>query len=72
MMATDKYSNMIFAMDSKFGRLFAEFQQLTAELDIVSSPFTTDFQIEPDTVQLELIDLQRDSTFKMRNSNLKV
>ena len=34
------------------------------EFDILSSPFTADFEKVPDVVQLELIDLQCDSTLK--------
>ena len=64
MMSTEKYTNMIFALDNEFGRRFADFQKLGAEFDIVSSPFTTDFEKAPDAIQLELIDLQCDSTLK--------
>ena len=64
MMSTEKYTNMIFALDNEFGRRFADFQKLGAEFDIVSSTFTTDFEKAPDAIQLELIDLQCDSTLK--------
>uniref|UniRef100_H2YX15 DUF4371 domain-containing protein n=1 Tax=Ciona savignyi TaxID=51511 RepID=H2YX15_CIOSA len=63
-MSTEKYTNMIFALDNEFGRRFADFQKLAAEFDILSSPFITDVEKAPDAVQLELIDLQCDSTLK--------
>ena len=64
MMTTEKYTNMIFALDNEFGRRFADFQKLAAKFDILSSPFTTDFEKAPDAVQLKLIDLQCDSTLR--------
>ena len=64
MMSTEKYTNMISALDNEFGRRFADFQKLAAEFDILSSPFTTDFEEAPDAVQLELIDLQCDYILK--------
>ena len=64
MMSTEKYTNMISALDNEFARRFADFQKLAAEFDILSSPFTTDFEKVPDALQLELIDLQCDSTLK--------
>ena len=64
MMLIEKYTNMISALDNEFGRRFSDFQKLAAEFDILSSPFTTDFEKAPDAVQLELIDLQCDSTLK--------
>ena len=64
MMLTEKYTNMISALDNEFGRRLADFQKLAAEFDILSSPFTTDFEKAPNAVQLELIDLQCDFTLK--------
>ena len=64
MMSTEKYTNMISALDNEFARSFADFQKLDVEFDILSSPFTTDIEKVPDTIQLELIDLQCDSTLK--------
>nr|XP_009861644.1 general transcription factor II-I repeat domain-containing protein 2-like [Ciona intestinalis] len=64
MMTTEKYTNMISALDNEFSRRFADFQKLSAEFDILSSPFTTDFEKVPDALQLELIDLQCDATLK--------
>ena len=61
---TDKYTNIISALDNEFGSRFADFQKLADEFDIMSSPFTADFEKAPDVVQLELIDLQCDSTLK--------
>ena len=63
MVSTEKYTN-ISALDNEFGHPFANFQKLAAEFDILSSPFTTDFEKAPDAVQLELFDLQCDSTLK--------
>ena len=60
MISTEKYTNMIPALDNEFARRFADFQKLAAEFDILSSPFTTDFEKAPDALQLELIDLQSD------------
>ena len=34
MMSTEKYTNMISALDNKFGHCFADFQKLAAEFDI--------------------------------------
>ena len=64
MMSTKKYTEMINLLDNEFGRRFADFQKLGAEFDIISSPFTTDFEKAPDALQLELIDLQCDNTLK--------
>ncbi|KAK3797580.1 hypothetical protein RRG08_054608 [Elysia crispata] len=64
MMPTDMYTNIISALDNEFGIRFADFQKLADEFDILSSPFTADFEKAPDVVQLELIDLQCDSTLK--------
>ena len=64
MMSTEKYTNMISALDNEFDHRFPDFQKLAAEFDILSSPFTTDFKKAPDAVQLELIDLQCNSTLK--------
>ena len=64
MMSIEKYTNMISALYKEFGRRFADFQKLAAEFDILSSPFTTDFEKASDAVQQELIDLQCDSTLK--------
>ena len=61
---TDKYTNIISALDNEFGSRFADSQKLADEFDIMSSPFTADFEKAPDVVQLELIDLQCDSTLK--------
>ena len=66
MMTTEKYTNMISALDNEFGRRFADFQKLSGEFDILSSPFTIDFEKVPDSLQLELIDLQCDSTLKVK------
>ena len=64
MMPTDKYTNIISALDNEFGSRFADFQKLADEFDILSSPFTADFEKAPDVVQPELIDLQCDSSLK--------
>ena len=64
MMPPDKYTNIISALDYEFGSRFADFQKLSDEFDILSSPFIADFEKGPDVVQLELIDLQCDSTLK--------
>ena len=64
MMSIEKYTNMISALDNEFGRRFADFQKLAAEFNMLSSPFTTDFEKAPDAVQQELIDLQCDSALK--------
>ena len=63
-MSAEKYVNRISALGNEFGRHFADFQKLAAEFNILSSPFTTDFEKAPDVVQLELIDLQCDSALK--------
>ena len=63
-MSAEKYVNRISALGNEFGRRFADFQKLAAEFNILSSPSTTDFEKAPDVVQLELIDLQCDSTLK--------
>ena len=64
MTLTEKFPNMIFALNNEFGCSFTDFQKLGAEFDIVSSPFTTDFKKPPYGIQLELIDLQCDSTLE--------
>ena len=63
-MSVEKYVNRISALGNEFGRRFADFQKLAAEFNILSSLSTTDFEKAPDVVQLELIDLQCDSTLK--------
>ena len=57
---------MKFALDTEFGRCFEDFQEFDAEFDIVPSLFTTEFEKIPDVIQMELIDLQGDSTLKER------
>lgn len=64
MVSTVKYTSMIVALDNEFSRRFADFQKLAPEFDIMASPFTTDYEKAPDMLQLELIDLQCDSTLK--------
>ena len=54
---TDKHTNVIPALYNEFGSRFADFQKLADEFNIMSSPFTADFEKAPDVVQLELIDL---------------
>ena len=55
--STEKYTNMISALYNEFVRRFEDFQKLAAAFNILSSPFTTDFEKAPDAVQLELTDL---------------
>ena len=54
----------IFVLVNEFGCRFADFKKVSAEFDIVQSPFTADFGKAPHVVQLELIDLQCDYTLK--------
>ena len=63
-MTMKKYNNIIVSLDNEFGRRFADFQQLSEEFDIVSSPLTFDTENAPGNIQLELIELQCDSTLK--------
>ena len=49
-MSTEKYTNMIFVLNNEFGRRFVDFQKLAAEFNILSSPFTTDFEKALDAV----------------------
>ncbi|KII66036.1 General transcription factor II-I repeat domain-containing protein 2B [Thelohanellus kitauei] len=62
--STDKYTNMISALDNEFTRFLTDFQKLRAEFDILSLHFKSDFEKAPDVLQLELIDLQWDSVLK--------
>ena len=63
---------MIFALEFfEFGRLFAESKKLGAKFYIVSPPFRTDFEKAPDDIQLELIDLQCESTLKEKQLQSK-
>ncbi|PVD21685.1 hypothetical protein C0Q70_17484 [Pomacea canaliculata] len=64
MMSSENYTNMISTLDNEFALRFADFQKLAAEFDILSSPFTTDFEKVLDALQLELTDLQCDCTLK--------
>ena len=63
-MTMKKYNNIIVSLDNEFGRRFADFQQLSEEFDIVSSPLTFDTENAPGNIQLKLIELQCDSTLK--------
>ena len=63
-MSTEKYTDIISALNNEFGRHFADFQKFAAEFGMLSSPFTTDYEKAPDAVQLKLIDLQCDFTLK--------
>ena len=58
------YCNMIFALDNEFTRRFADFRNLGAEFDVVSLPLITDLELAHDAIQLELIELQCNSTLK--------
>ena len=58
---------MISALDNELALRFADFQKLAAKFDILSSPFTTDFEKAQDALQLELIDLQCDSRNSKKN-----
>ena len=49
-MSTEKYINMISALDKEFGHRFADFQKLAAEFDVLSSPFATDFEEAPNVL----------------------
>ena len=50
MISTEKYTSMILALDNELGRLFANFQKLGSEFDIVSSPFTNVLEKAPDAI----------------------
>ena len=63
-MTMKKYNNIIVFIDNKFGRHFADFQQPNEEFDIVLSPLTFSTENAPRNIQLELIELQCDSTIK--------
>ena len=63
-MTMKKYNNIIVSLDNEFGRRFADFQQLSEEFDIVSSPLTFRTENAPGNIQLELIELRCDSTLK--------
>ena len=63
-MTMNKYINVKVSLDNEFCRCFADFQQLSEEFDIVSSPLTFYTENAPSNIQLELIELQCDSTLK--------
>ncbi|KII65654.1 General transcription factor II-I repeat domain-containing protein 2 [Thelohanellus kitauei] len=63
-MPTEKYTNIIYTLDNEFTHRFGEFQKLSTEFDILSSPFTGDFENALGPLQLELIDLQFYSNVK--------
>ena len=44
MVSTEKYTNMIFALNNKFSPCFADFQKFGAEFYTVSLPFATDLK----------------------------
>ena len=63
-MSTENYIYVILSPHKKCLHRFVNLQKLGTEYDTVSSPFATHFEKAPDVIQLELIDLQRDSTLK--------
>ena len=52
----------VVSLDNEFGRRFADFQQLKKEFNIALSPLTFDTENSSSNLQLELIELQCDST----------
>lgn len=64
METTDKYVDIITALDTEFARRFGDFKKLSPQFDILAAPFNADYEKAPDTIQLELIDLQCDSQLK--------
>ena len=66
MMSTEKFTNVIFALDDEFDRRFANFKKLLLNLILYHHRLQPNLKKTPDAVQLELFDLLRDSNFKKK------
>lgn len=48
----------------KFAKCFGDLRKLVSQFDILESPFATAYEKVPDALQLELVDLQCNSSLK--------
>ncbi|XP_033842308.1 general transcription factor II-I repeat domain-containing protein 2-like [Periophthalmus magnuspinnatus] len=67
-----KYSKSLEDLYKEFSRRFSDFENIEKSLQLVSCPFSQNPETVPPEVQLELIDLQSDSTLKEKFSTLKL
>nr|XP_014351190.1 PREDICTED: general transcription factor II-I repeat domain-containing protein 2-like [Latimeria chalumnae] len=57
-------SSYILNLHGEFSRRFSDFEKIEKTLELVLCPLSFDYEKAPQELQLELIDLQCDSTFK--------
>ncbi|XP_058846468.1 general transcription factor II-I repeat domain-containing protein 2A-like [Acipenser ruthenus] len=60
----DRYSNILSDLHGEFSRRFSDFEKIEKTLELVSCPLSFDYEKAPEELQLELIELQCDSTVK--------
>ncbi|XP_029443929.1 uncharacterized protein LOC115083936 isoform X2 [Rhinatrema bivittatum] len=61
-----KYSQILSEFHVAFSHQFADFEGIESTLELVSCPLLFDYERAPEELQLELIDLQCDSTLKKK------
>ncbi len=60
----ERYSSTLKDLHAEFCRRFTDFAKIESEFELVSCPLSFDSEKAPPNTQLELIDMQCDSTFK--------
>ncbi len=60
----ERYSSTLINLHAEFCRRFTDFAKIESELELVSCPLSFDSEKAPPNTQLELIDMQCDSTLK--------
>ncbi|XP_064411766.1 general transcription factor II-I repeat domain-containing protein 2A-like [Latimeria chalumnae] len=69
---TEKYSKILSNLHGEFSHRFSDFEKIEKTLELVSCPLSFDYEKAPQELQLELIDLQCDSTFKEKYNSEKL
>uniref|UniRef100_A0A674JT19 HAT C-terminal dimerisation domain-containing protein n=1 Tax=Terrapene triunguis TaxID=2587831 RepID=A0A674JT19_9SAUR len=67
----EKYSKILSDLHGEFSHQFYDFQKTEKTLELVSCPLSLDYKKAPQELQLELIDIQCDSTLKEKNNSEK-
>ncbi|CAM2112122.1 unnamed protein product [Caretta caretta] len=68
----EKYSKLLNDLHGEFSCQFSDFEKTEKTLELVSCPLSFDYKTAPQELQLELIDLQCDSTLKEKYSSEKL